>query len=136
MTHSNIPEGFTPIDAEAETRPAVEMLDYEVFQGNGAKVLYGGIVDLAPGRERSDVHTFRGHTEPDGMVYGLWRCASLDLQLRRIPAGTLLFLHYHGKQHNAEKGFDEHKWTVARPAAQAATAPARGDKRRRPASFD
>lgn len=136
MTSSNLPEGFKPVEAATESRPEVVMVDYDVFQDRGARVLYGGVVDLAPGRERSDVHTFRGHKEPDGQLYGLWRCASLDQQLKRMPIGALLFIQYHGKLADPEKeGFTQHKWTVARSQDDRIQSPNVGAKRR-PAAFD
>lgn len=136
MTDSNLPEGFKPVEATTDSRPEVVMMDYETFQERGARVLYGGVVELAPGRERSDVHTFRGHKEPDGQLYGLWRCASLDQQLKRMPVGALLFIQYHGKVADPEKeGFSSHKWTVARAEHDQVRAPKAAAKQR-PASFD
>lgn len=136
MSNPNLPEGFKPVEAPAEHRPEVVMMDYETFQARGARVLYGGVVELAPGRERSDVHTFRGHKEPEGQLYGLWRCASLDQQLKRMPVGALLFIQYHGKVADPEReGFSVHKWSVARSEKDQGQPP-RAAATRRPASFD
>lgn len=121
---TDLPEGYIPISdtvPAGDAPPPVTMMIYENWRGGGHAV-YHGQVELSPEEpsDRSRVHTFRAPEVPNGQLFGLWRSALLDRQLKHVRSGEVIYLRYEGMgPHPTLPGGQMHTWTVARESKAA-----------------
>lgn len=104
-----------PVPSGFEAVAALSAIEYEdIADGKVATYLGARTVKSKVPKYGRDTFTIYDFEENESMGWGLWGCAGLDLLMKNVPVGSVVWIRYAGKgPHPTDASQTLHRFQVA-----------------------